>query len=65
MSYLNGRMLAELLLRPERSPEEECPFVNRRVLPWPQEPLATVVKHALRDYLRAEDAFYERGSARL
>jgi hypothetical protein len=35
------------------------------VLPWPKEPLATVTKHALRDYLRAEDAFYERGSARL
>jgi len=55
----------ELLLRPERPPQEECPFVNRRVLPWPQEPLATVVKHALRDYLSAEDAFYERGPARL
>jgi glycine/D-amino acid oxidase-like deaminating enzyme len=64
MSYLNGRVLAELLLRPDRPPQQECPFVNRRVLPWPREPLATVVKHALRDYLRAEDAFYERGSAR-
>ena len=65
MSYLNGRVLAELLLRPGRPPQQECPFVNRRVLPWPGEPLDTVVKHALRDYLRAEDALYERGSARL
>ncbi|MCX6373300.1 MAG: FAD-binding oxidoreductase [Actinobacteria bacterium] len=65
MSYLNARVLADLLLRPDRPPQHECPFVNRRVLPWPREPFATVVKHALRDYLRAEDAFYERGSARL
>ena len=63
MSYLNGRVLAGLLLQPDR-PQEECPFVNRRVLPWPREPLATVAKHALRDYLRVEDAFYERWAAR-
>ena len=65
MSYLNGVVLAQMLLRPGEPPACECPFVDRRVLPWPDEPLSTVAKHVLRDYLRAEDAFYERGLARL
>jgi hypothetical protein len=43
----------------------ECPFVNRRVLPWPPEPVAGVAKHAIRGYLQAEDAFYERVMTRV
>ncbi len=59
-----GRCVASELLHPERKPQEEGPFADRRVLPYPQEPPATAVTHTLRDYLRAEDAFCERGSAR-
>ncbi len=59
MSYLNGRVLADLLLGDGDGIARECPFVNRRVLPWPREPLASVAEHAIRGYLRAEDAFYE------
>lgn len=59
MSYLNGEVLAELLLGDGRGMAAECPFVNRKVIPWPREPLASIAEHALRGYLRAEDAFYE------
>jgi glycine/D-amino acid oxidase-like deaminating enzyme len=65
MSYLNGEVLAELLLRDGRGLAAECPFVNRRVLPWPPEPLASAAKHAIRGYLQVEDAFHERVLARM
>ena len=58
MSYLNGRVLTELLLGGDGS-AGDCPFVNRRVIPWPPDPLASAVKHMLRGYLAAEDAFNE------
>jgi glycine/D-amino acid oxidase-like deaminating enzyme len=60
MSYLNGAVLAELLVDGGGDLTRECPFVNRRVIGWPREPLATTVKHTLRSYLRAEDAFHEK-----
>jgi glycine/D-amino acid oxidase-like deaminating enzyme len=59
MSYLNGRILAELL-GGSSDLAEVCPFVNRRVVPWPGEPLASTAKHAIRGYLRAEDAVHEQ-----
>jgi glycine/D-amino acid oxidase-like deaminating enzyme len=59
MSYLNGEVLGELLLEDPRGLAAECPFVNRRVIPWPPEPIASAAKHAIRGYLRAEDAFFE------
>jgi hypothetical protein len=43
----------------------ECPFVNRRVIHWPPEPLASAAKHAIRGYLQVEDAFHERVLARV
>ncbi|MGZ4179061.1 MAG: NAD(P)/FAD-dependent oxidoreductase [Solirubrobacteraceae bacterium] len=59
MSYLNGEVLAELLLADGRGLAAECPFVNRNVIPWPREPLTSIAEHAIRGYLRAEDTFYE------
>ena len=59
MSHLNGELLSELLLGDEHGLAVECPFVNRTVLPWPREPLASAAAHAIRGYLLAEDAFYE------
>jgi glycine/D-amino acid oxidase-like deaminating enzyme len=67
MSYLNGEVLADLLLTgPDGPAAGQCPFVNRRVINWPREPLATAAKYALRGYLQAEDAVHERsaGAAR-
>ncbi|MGZ4187372.1 MAG: NAD(P)/FAD-dependent oxidoreductase [Solirubrobacteraceae bacterium] len=59
MSYLNGEVLAELLLATDQRLAAECPFVNRTVIPWPREPFSSIAEHAIRGYLRAEDAFYE------
>jgi glycine/D-amino acid oxidase-like deaminating enzyme len=59
MSYLNGEVLSELLLADGAELAAECPFVNRRLMPWPREPLASFAEHAIRGYLEAEDAFYE------
>jgi len=61
MSYVNGRELAGLLLERPATDLPPCPFINRRMIPWPPEPLQSGVAHALRGYLRAEDGFYERG----
>jgi glycine/D-amino acid oxidase-like deaminating enzyme len=61
MSYLNGRILRDLLLDgPDGTEARACPFVNRRTLPWPPEPLQSLASQSLRGYLRAEDAFHER-----
>ncbi len=65
MSYLNGAVLAELLLGDGRGLAAECPFVNRNVIPWPREPVASIAEHVIRGYLRAEDAFYENVLARI
>ena len=65
MSYRNGHVLAELLLDGPGELAAECPFVNRRVLPWPPEPVAGVLKQAIRGYLQVEDAFHERVLAAL
>jgi glycine/D-amino acid oxidase-like deaminating enzyme len=65
MSYRNGQVLAELLLGDGDGLAAGCPFVNRRVIPWPAEPLATAAKYALRGYLQAEDAFHEKVLARI
>jgi len=59
MSYRNGEVLADLLLGPGPA-AAECPFADRRVLPWPGEPVASAATHAIRGCLQAEDAFHER-----
>lgn len=60
MSYLNGQVLADLLLDEGRQIAAECPFTNRRVAGWPPEPLATAVKYGLRGCLQAQDAVHEQ-----
>jgi glycine/D-amino acid oxidase-like deaminating enzyme len=65
MSYLNGKVLAELLLGDGDGFAAECPFVNRRVLAWPVDPIATAAEQLIRSYLVAEDAFYEEVLPRL
>ncbi|MCX6030588.1 MAG: FAD-binding oxidoreductase [Chloroflexi bacterium] len=59
MSHLNAQTIRDLLL--ERQTDlTECPFVNRRVIPWPPEPLRMAAAVGIRAYLRAEDWAYER-----
>jgi glycine/D-amino acid oxidase-like deaminating enzyme len=60
MSYLNGLTLRDLIL--ERKTElTDGPFVSRRTIPWPPEPLRSAAAWALRGYLALEESWYERG----
>jgi glycine/D-amino acid oxidase-like deaminating enzyme len=59
-THQNALTLRDLLLE-RRTENTACPFVNRRVLPWPPEPLRSLVAHAVRGYLRLEDWWHERG----
>lgn len=59
MTHLNGKTLADLVCE-RKTDLTEVWFVDRRTLPWPPEPLRWVASHAIRGYLRAEDALYER-----
>jgi glycine/D-amino acid oxidase-like deaminating enzyme len=56
-SHLNAQVIRDLIL--ER-PHLDCPFVNRRLIPWPPDPLRFAAVVGLRTYLRVEDGFYER-----
>jgi glycine/D-amino acid oxidase-like deaminating enzyme len=59
MSHLNAQTIRDILL--ERQSELlDCPFVDRRVLPWPPEPFRSLIAGGLRAYLRLEDWAYER-----
>jgi len=58
-SHLNAQVLRDLLLG-RQSDLLECPFVNRRVIPWPPEPLRIALAASLRAYLQVEDWVYER-----
>lgn len=60
MAHLNGRTLADLILE-LKTDLTDVWFVNRRLIPWPPEPLRLLLSHAIRGYLRIEDAIYERG----
>ncbi len=54
MSHLNAQTLRDLLL--ERDTDlVDGPFVERRVVSWPPEPVRTVLGHVMRAYLRLED----------
>lgn len=59
LAQLNGRTITDLLLGKD-SDLTRVWFVGRRTIPWPPEPLRFVASHAIRGYMRAEDAWYER-----
>jgi len=61
MTHLNGRTLTDLLLE-RKTDLTDIWFVNRRLIPWPPEPLRLIASKAIRGYLRLEDAIYERGT---
>ena len=62
MSHLNGQTIRDLVL--ERETElTEVFFVDRRVLPWPPEPLRFALSAGLRSGLQVQDALRERGTA--
>lgn len=59
MTHLNGQTIRDLVL--ERDTELTRHWlVNRRVLPWPPEPVRLGVSAAIRAYLGLEDRIHER-----
>jgi glycine/D-amino acid oxidase-like deaminating enzyme len=60
MMHLNAQTIRDLLLEKETD-LTTSPFVNRRVIGWPPEPLRFGAAQAIRSYLRAEDWRFERG----
>jgi glycine/D-amino acid oxidase-like deaminating enzyme len=60
MTHLNGKTISDMILE-KKTDLTDVWFVNRKMIPWPPEPLRLVASQAIRGYLRAEDALYERG----
>lgn len=61
LSHLNGQTIRDLLLE-EKTDLTDVFFVNRRIIPWPPEPLRLGASVALRSYLQLEDWANERGA---
>ncbi len=59
MTHLNGWTVADLILE-RKSDLTSTWFINRRMIPWPPEPLRLLASQTIRGYLRLEDALYER-----
>jgi len=59
MTHLNGQTIRDLVLGRETELTEHF-FVNRRIVPWPPEPVRFGASVALRGYLGLEDRFHER-----
>lgn len=59
MSHLNADVLRDMILE-QKTELLDCPFVIRKPISWPPEPLRMATALALRTYLQAEDWFYER-----
>ncbi len=60
MTHLNGRTLADLALE-HKTDLTEVWFVNRKMIPWPPEPLRMIASQAILGYLHLEDRIYEKG----
>ena len=58
-SHLNAQVLRDLLLE-RKTDLLDCPFVSRRTIPWPPEPLRSGVAFAIRGALQLQDWAYER-----
>jgi glycine/D-amino acid oxidase-like deaminating enzyme len=59
LTHLNGQTLADLVCE-RKTDLTDVWFVNRRVVPWPPEPIRFLASHAIRAYLRLEDRWHER-----
>lgn len=59
LTHLNGKTLADLVCE-RRTELTDVWFVNRKVFPWPPEPLRFAISQAVLGYLRGEDWWYER-----
>jgi glycine/D-amino acid oxidase-like deaminating enzyme len=63
LTHLNGQTIRDLILE-KQTDLTDVFFVNRRVTPWPPEPLRLGASLAIRGYLQVEDWANERGMAK-
>lgn len=59
LTTMNGQIVRDLILE-HRTELTDLFFVNRRVLPWPPEPIRFAVGHLIRGYMRLEDRLLDR-----
>ncbi len=59
MTHLNGRTLADLALECKTELTDVW-FINRKMIPWPPEPIRMLTSQAIRGYLQLEDRLFER-----
>jgi len=59
LTNFNGKLLAEILLE-QKSDLTQMFFVNRKVIPWPPEPIRFALSHLIRGYMRLEDKILDR-----
>lgn len=57
MTHLNAQVLRDMVL--ERDIEVDCPFIAKRVISWPPEPIRILATIAVRGALQLEDWFRE------
>ena len=60
LTHLNGQHPGRPACCERKTDLTDVWFVNRRVVPWPPEPLRYLVSKAIKGYLRAEDWWHER-----
>lgn len=63
LTTMNGQIVRDLILE-HRTALTDLFFVNRRVIPWPPEPIRFLLGHLIRGYMRLEDRILDRGSFR-
>jgi hypothetical protein len=61
LAHPNGQTIRDLILE-KQTDLTDCFIVNRRVIPWPPEPLRLAVSGALRVYLQVEDRVREKNA---
>jgi len=58
MTQLNGRTVADLILE-RKTDLTDVFFVNRKIIPWPPEPLRNLTIKAILGYMHWEDRIYD------
>lgn len=59
LTHMNGWTISDLLLERETERTETF-FVNRKLIPWPPEPLRLMVSSAIYSYMRLEDMMLDK-----
>lgn len=59
LTHMNGWTISDLLLE-KKTERTETFFVNRKLIPWPPEPVRFIVSSAIYGYMRMEDKIIDK-----